>query len=198
MITHLSIKNFKLFEDQFFTFSNLNLLTGINGFGKSSLIQLLLLLRESKLDRGLLTEGITLSGNKLFNMRQASDALRVGAKEPFQIEIDLGIDNQSNILVLDASKDKSNQLTIIDNKTKINKKTFDDCELFKENTFVYLNANRIDPAHNSYGNAGEGVKNKFGNDGRASISFYQNNLGFVVDEKLCKQGTSDLPTQVKY
>lgn len=48
MITKLELKNFKCFKDlTFFEFSNLNLLTGINGRGKSSLLQSLLLLSQS-------------------------------------------------------------------------------------------------------------------------------------------------------
>ena len=39
MITHIHIRNFKSLVDQEFSLSNLNLLTGINSSGKSSLIQ---------------------------------------------------------------------------------------------------------------------------------------------------------------
>lgn len=53
MISELQIQNFKCFQQaRVFEFSKLNLLTGINGRGKSSLLQVLLLLSQSskKLD----------------------------------------------------------------------------------------------------------------------------------------------------
>jgi predicted ATPase len=48
MITSLIVKNFKCFrESSEFTFTKLNLLTGINGRGKSSLLQALLIIAQS-------------------------------------------------------------------------------------------------------------------------------------------------------
>lgn len=48
MIKGLQIQNFKCFRDSpFFSFSKLNLLTGINGRGKSSLLQAFLILSQS-------------------------------------------------------------------------------------------------------------------------------------------------------
>lgn len=48
MIKQLQIKNFKCFQDSpLFSFSKLNLLTGINGRGKSSLLQTFLILSQS-------------------------------------------------------------------------------------------------------------------------------------------------------
>ena len=48
MITELSIENFKCFQNkETFIFSKINLLTGINGRGKSSLLQSMLLLSQT-------------------------------------------------------------------------------------------------------------------------------------------------------
>lgn len=47
VINKLRIKNFKCFSDIAFELGNLNLLAGSNGCGKSSVIQALLLLRQS-------------------------------------------------------------------------------------------------------------------------------------------------------
>lgn len=47
MLENFRIRNFKCFNDELFNFSKLNLLTGINGRGKSSLIQAILLLSQS-------------------------------------------------------------------------------------------------------------------------------------------------------
>lgn len=48
MISYLALENFKLFREKTeFNFSNLNLLTGINGRGKSTLLQAILILQQS-------------------------------------------------------------------------------------------------------------------------------------------------------
>ena len=47
MIEKISLKNFKCFERIDVTCRDLNLFTGINGMGKSTLIQALLLLRQT-------------------------------------------------------------------------------------------------------------------------------------------------------
>lgn len=48
MITEISLQNFKIFKDKTtFPLNKLNLLTGINGGGKSTLLQSLLLMRQS-------------------------------------------------------------------------------------------------------------------------------------------------------
>lgn len=47
MITNLTIKNFKSLKEVDLQLSNLNILTGLNGSGKSSIIQTLLLLRQN-------------------------------------------------------------------------------------------------------------------------------------------------------
>lgn len=48
MITEISLQNFKIFKDKtIFPLNKLNLLTGVNGGGKSTLLQSLLLMRQS-------------------------------------------------------------------------------------------------------------------------------------------------------
>lgn len=53
MISRLDIHNFKLHADTVLPLANLNILTGINGMGKSSAIQSLLMLRESFIGNAL-------------------------------------------------------------------------------------------------------------------------------------------------
>ncbi|HRI28889.1 MAG TPA: AAA family ATPase [Chitinophagales bacterium] len=71
MITQLSIANFKPFLHLDINLSNLNILTGLNGMGKSSLIQALLLLRQSFSD-GVLTQGLRINGD-LVELGTAND-----------------------------------------------------------------------------------------------------------------------------
>ncbi|MBF0164405.1 MAG: DUF3696 domain-containing protein [Magnetococcales bacterium] len=63
MIHGIRLKNFKCFEDLDLPLANLTLLTGLNGMGKSSVIQSLLVLRQS-FQQGLLPDrGLALNGD---------------------------------------------------------------------------------------------------------------------------------------
>lgn len=80
MITSVIIKNFKPYRNQEFSLGRLNLLAGLNGSGKSSLLQALLVLRQS-FDQGLLrNEHATLNGN-LVRLGRFIEALFESAEE---------------------------------------------------------------------------------------------------------------------
>ena len=80
MINQLRIQNFKRFEDQSLEFGALTLLTGLNGMGKSSVLQALLLLRQSYQQRLLESTGLALNGD-LVQIGTTKDALFADAKE---------------------------------------------------------------------------------------------------------------------
>lgn len=80
MINEIYLKNFKPFEDQKFILKSLNLLSGLNGSGKSSFIQSLLLLRQSYQQELLPEKGLALNG-ELVNIGNAQDALYEYASE---------------------------------------------------------------------------------------------------------------------
>ena len=82
MITSLHLLNFKPFSNQLLAFKKLTLFSGLNSTGKSSVMQSLLLLRQSY-QQGLLPEkGLALNGD-FVNIGTAQDALFEGAKEDF-------------------------------------------------------------------------------------------------------------------
>jgi predicted ATPase len=78
MISSLHLLNFKCFENQTFGFAPLTLLTGLNGMGKSSVMQALLLLRQSKMDGLLDRAGLSVS-SKLVDLGTAQDIFYEGA-----------------------------------------------------------------------------------------------------------------------
>ena len=88
MISSLNLINFKCFEDQSFELGNLTLLTGLNGTGKSSVIQSLLLLRQSYQHRFLQDRTLLLNGD-LLQLGTAKDALFEGSKrDEFGFDLD--------------------------------------------------------------------------------------------------------------
>lgn len=73
MISNLQLKNFKSHNNSDLRFSNLTVLTGINSAGKSSVIQSLLLLRQSK-QKNRLHSGLDLN-SPLCDLGKGSDVL---------------------------------------------------------------------------------------------------------------------------
>jgi len=88
MIRALRMQNFKCFENQRFDLGPLTLLSGLNGTGKSSVLQSLLLLRQSY-QRGLLQSvGLALNGD-LVQLGTARDVFYEGATSPpFGFDVD--------------------------------------------------------------------------------------------------------------
>jgi predicted ATPase len=74
VIDLLRLQNFKCFADAALPLGALTLLTGLNGAGKSSVIQALLLLRQSH-DQGLLAQGRLALNGELVQLGTAQDAL---------------------------------------------------------------------------------------------------------------------------
>ena len=90
MISQIEIKNFKSLKKVVVNTSNLNILMGLNGMGKSSFIQMLLLLMQSD---NLEERVIDLIGI-LAQIRQGRDALYQFAEEEnitFSLNFDTGI-----------------------------------------------------------------------------------------------------------
>lgn len=93
MIRLLRLENFKCFEKQELELGALTLLSGLNGMGKSSVLQALLLLRQSYQQELLHKTGLALNGD-LIKIGTAQDALFENAKEE-KIGFELGLKDNS-------------------------------------------------------------------------------------------------------
>ena len=80
MIKSISLRNFKCFEEETLELGQLTLLSGLNGMGKSTVLQALLLLRQSQMQGMLHDIGLELNGD-LIRIGTAKDALYEDAKE---------------------------------------------------------------------------------------------------------------------
>lgn len=136
MIKQIEIKNFKSIKSADVSVSNLNLLMGLNGMGKSSFIQVLLILMQSdKLEERV----IDLNGI-LAQIGQGRDALYQYAEEE-KIVFELNFDSHPKFTwKFGYLKDKE-KLTAESGYTK-NQMSF-----FRKNTkrFQYIRADRIGP-----------------------------------------------------
>lgn len=143
MLSYLTLKNFKCFEEQSFALGNLTIVAGANGAGKSTLIQALMLLRQSDLDkRTLLSEKVQLRGS-LVNLKSA-DAIRYFESEDTDVTISIeddSIDDALDVTIVDAVKDEDACKTkVSDNLSEFES----NCALFSKD-LVYLAPDRVRP-----------------------------------------------------
>lgn len=139
MIRSVCLKNFKPFEADFLELRALTLLSGLNSTGKSSVLQSLLLLRQSY-QQGLLPEiGLALNG-ELVRIGTAQDALFEGAKYDsigFEIAWE---DGTKGIWRFDYNREAD----VIALSTSQTVPDIYESSLFSDN-FHYLQAERIGP-----------------------------------------------------
>jgi predicted ATPase len=160
MLRTITLRNFKCFEEQTFQLGSLNLLTGLNGMGKSTLIQSLLLLRQN-FDRKTLDTELSLNGD-LVQCGNAKDILYQFNKNS-TIGIELTFNNNPKLSWLWEGKSKGDSISLI------KKNYFEKVDLFNAytthinetgeiegfyeshhsplftNKFHYLNAERLGP-----------------------------------------------------
>lgn len=141
MINSVGIHNFKAFEDQSIEFRPLTLLTGLNGMGKSSVLQTFLLLRQSYQERLLETAGLVLNGS-LIELGSGIDILFDGAKED-ELGFDLTLDNGQNAYWRFDYDRQSNVLSLSDAFDSTTDGIYSSA-LFSDN-FHYLQAERVGP-----------------------------------------------------
>jgi len=186
MIQSIELKNFKSIKRKYFPLRKLNLLLGLNGMGKSSFIQSLLLLRQSE---NLETHGeLRLNGlpNGYVNIGTTKDARYQYAKKEETIDISLQFKGSKPFEMNFNYEFESDILNVKDNSffNILNGYT---CQhkseaLFSEN-FQYLNANRIPPQSNHTKSFHNVVKlENIGNYGEYTAhfieTFYNNEINF--------------------
>ncbi len=139
MIDQISLENFKCFESQALKVRMLTLLTGLNGMGKSSVLQSLLLLRQSYLDGLLPKIGLELNGS-LVRMGTAQDVLFESAQED-AFSIQVAWSNRKAVCFVFQYHRESDILKITSGDH--------DCTAFDEalfsDSFHYLQAERFGP-----------------------------------------------------
>ncbi|KAB8314158.1 DUF3696 domain-containing protein [Tolypothrix campylonemoides VB511288] len=139
MISSLRLKNFKAFEDQLLEFRHFTLLSGLNSTGKSSVLQALLLLRQSY-QQDLLPEiGLALNG-EFVCIGTAQDALFEGAQDDsigFELVLE---DDRKGIWVFNYNQ-KADVLALTSQPTPTD---IYKSSLFSDD-FHYLQAERIGP-----------------------------------------------------
>lgn len=157
MINSIRIQNFKCFEDVTTDIKSLTVLSGINGMGKSSFMQSLLLLRQSLLEADDVI-GARLNGS-LVSLGYADDVLYENAESEESIAFTLMTDTKEETFSYSYRKGARILASLGETPDKSGLSLFGD-------DFYYLKAERIGPrtAFNSL-DTGMNRFNRIGNAG---------------------------------
>lgn len=195
MINKIRVKNFKCFEAEEMLLSNLNLLSGINSMGKSTMIQALLLLRQSY-EQNSMIKGIYLNG-QYTNIGTGRDLLYTQAEDNV-IEIGLDTETGSSKWIFEYEKDADYLKTIssadVAGENSVLGNIFD-------NGFTYIAADRLGP-QSSYRKSRYEVweKEQVGNHGEYAVHYlHAHELDHVKNETVLYPGEENkrLPRQVE-
>jgi len=136
VIRKITINNFKCFKKAEISFSELTVLCGLNGMGKSSVIQAILMLRQSWGNEMLQRNEVMLNG-ELIHLGQGKDVLYEGADEDvLRIEIE-------ESAVTDVRMTYVSELDLL--KIDSENKSINNESLIFSDRFQYLRAERIGP-----------------------------------------------------
>lgn len=138
MLNRIKLSNFKCFEELDMELSNLNILAGINSMGKSSIIQAILLLRQSY-DMDSITKGIHLNGD-ITRIGSGFDLLYRNSSED-AITIEIVTENDTYTWKYQYEKESDFQKLLSNN---IDGEPLQDINIFYP-TFSYVSAERIGP-----------------------------------------------------
>lgn len=142
MIKHLNIGNFKLHNNTELTTKGLTILTGMNGMGKSTIIQSLILLRQSYLMNDL-DVGMNLKGDLCDAGISGELACQSSNEHYFKIE--LKFDNQNDLVFKFQYPDNIMDTLLPGIETNItDKNILSKYSLFND-SFQYLSAFRFGP-----------------------------------------------------
>lgn len=188
MINQIKVNNFKCFELLQLDFSDVNILTGLNGMGKSTIIQMILLFKQSikslRFDRELILNGDYISlgiGRDVLYEKSREDLIRFAlTSDNDTIDFDVMYESAADRLKV---------------KSGINSDAIDKMGKILEKVF-FLSAYRIEP-QNLYRikNEQELQEINFGNSGEYAIQYlkiheedYVNNIGLEdVNQKITIQ-----------
>lgn len=114
MIEELHLKNFKCFADQTLRVANFTLLAGLNGTGKSTVIQSLLLLRQS-FSSGAFGQGQFLFGGDLVDLGTPIDVLFERASDD-EIGISLRMQGVEQVATFQAAVTEDRKSALLDQR----------------------------------------------------------------------------------
>ena len=194
MIKKIELRNFKCFERLELPLSNLNLLSGINSMGKSTVIQALLLLRQAY-EKDSLKEGVYLNG-EYTQIGTGYDLLYFNADGDIEIILTDEINHEYR-WILDYVSD-SDYLSLKQEESGINREFQGNLNLLNQD-FEYIMAERFGP-RKSYEKSFYDiqVKNHVGRYGEHAVYYLKKHANDLVGTgKVVLEGKNALKQQTE-
>ena len=138
MIDSLHITNFKAFQKQDLRIAPLTILTGLNGSGKSSFMQAILLLRQA-FESGLMQQGLMAINGEYVRLGTPADVRNESSGED-EVSFRYGFTDSDPVFIAFSFMGESDRVT----QLKIDAPKFSKSGLFGHN-FTFLAADRIVP-----------------------------------------------------
>jgi predicted ATPase len=184
MIKSLSLHNFKCFKERTFALGQLTLLTGLNSAGKSTVLQALLLLRQSYMQMSLPKRGLLLNG-PLLNLGTSEGILNKAADED-RINISLSDNGQQASWNFDYHGPNEDLLSVL-----LEPPNYEAIPFFNS-PFQYISAERMGPRaiydHSFYNVQ---TKGHIGPDGRYAVAFLESRARQVVNLEMRHPAAKD-------
>jgi len=179
MISNISINNFKSLKNISVPVSNLNILAGLNASGKSSFLQMLMMLRQSFKKEFKSHLGLIIQGIELINLGKGKDIFYQFAGKDEKIEVELK-DTKNNSYFWKFDYDPEKNILPI-SESKYEESDLYNLSLFNEN-FQYLNAEHIAPQISYEKSEFEVIQNKnIGSKGEFAVHYLSE---FGLKEKI--------------
>ena len=172
MITKIKLKNFKVFKEGEFDLAPLTLITGINGMGKSSIIQSLLLLKQSfEIEYLQQTQKKVDLSNDFINLETADDlCYGMAADDDKNVGIVLTIDgHDTHSWKIDASNQKGKVLDCLYSGNN----NLSSLSLFSPD-FIFLDAERLGPRERNDRKGSRAKNTKLGIQGELTPAYLYN------------------------
>lgn len=179
MIQEITLKNFKAFQNLSLPCRNLNILTGLNGMGKSTVIQTLLVLRQSYMDKLLNGKNPKINLNGDYADLGFFNDVMYGLYNKKEAYMSFGVDFQQSgasywRTIQDYVDTKDyNQLAV--SASNITEKTFDNA-LFSDTKFHYIKAERLGPRDAFEIDLTKTDEKDFGTNGYYAFQYYWKNF----------------------
>lgn len=194
MIRCIHLKNFKTFEDEYINISPLTLIMGLNGMGKSSILQSLLLLKQNFANGSfdMPQKQVRLEGD--FVHLECAKSLNYTWAEDYEVEVGLTLDDGiDRNWVIDVCEEEKSDLPckcdLIDDKVR---------EVFAD-SFVFIEADRLIPQKKYNVISARTYNTKLGVNGELTPSYLHEALNknemIGIDAMKC-EGIDGLDTQL--
>jgi predicted ATPase len=189
MIEEIRLKNFKCFEEETVSLAPFNLWTGLNGMGKSTVIQALLLLRQNY-ELNLLDKGLSLNG-ELVRLGNADDLL-YQFYNTYEVEIGLKIKDKPLACWKWDAKTDIDHLPLLKKSPKAD--FVFGTPLFSRN-FHYLSAERLGPRVYFETSTYDVVnRNQLGLQGEHAVNYLSENQTMKIPIEALKHPHATGPT----